>query len=264
MLTTFTTHKLLNKFSIALSILNELNNQTETPIWFFDSFCVYTFFFVKTKTYCIQLKEKLFHIKDTMDTIDSSTSDTIDNESVHKKVKLNGDLDHAKSTETNDSEEEFDFSSSDLEDLDSVNGIADETDNSIEPLSIMAVKSSDDNDGNQLIEAKNDNISVENGDIQTVLDTVVNIGDTSSHSECSNTLRNECDDQVDSIVSTNNNSMADRHSTNEPVLKSDDTADTSALTKCEVDDAYSDEDGAIVNFLGKANEIVGFLVNNLK
>lgn len=199
-----------------------------------------------------------------MDTIDTSTCvDTIDIESVPKKVKLNGgDSSNAKTVDKNDSEEEFDFSSSDLEDLDSVHSAADETDNFNEPLSNMVVKSHD-NDTNQLIEAKNDNINMGNGDIQPV--TVVN-GDTSSLDKCSISLSNECNNQMDSV--STNNSISDINTSavdddgpvaNDTILNSNDTADTSALTKCEEDDAYSDEDGAIVNFLGKANEIVGLV-----
>ncbi len=206
-----------------------------------------------------------------MDTIDTSTADTIDIESVHKKVKLNGDVANANSIEKNDSEEEFDFSSSDLEDLDSVNSAVDETDNINEPLSTMAVKSHDNDDDNQLIEAKNDIIiNMENGDSQsvmvdtTVVDTVVGNSDISRLSECSNSFSNECNDTVDSTISTNNNnnntSMADQHQSNEPIINSKNIVETSTPTKFEEDDAYSDEDGAIVNFLGKANEIVG-LVN---
>lgn len=206
-----------------------------------------------------------------MDKIDTATvvvDDTIeDNESVHKKVKLNGDRSDAKNKETNDSEEEFDFSSSDLEDLDSVNSAVDETDNFTEPLSIMTVKAYD-NDANHLIEAKNDNIKIDNGDIQSILDTsttVVN-SDTPSQDKCSISLNNECNDQMDSI-STNNlisdvntSVVVDRHKINETTLNPNNTADTSsALTKFDEDDAYSDEDGAIVNFLGKANEIVGLV-----
>lgn len=199
-----------------------------------------------------------------MDTTDTSTTDTIDIESMHKKVKLNGDLTNAKTTEKNDSEEEFDFSSSDLEDLDSVKSAVDETDNFSEPLSIMAVESYD-NDDNHLIEAKNDNINIENGDIQSMVDTVVNKSDTSSLSKCPISLSNECNNQMDSISTNNlisdiNTSTVDRHITNETITNSNNTAATSALTQFEEDDAYSDEDGAIVNFLGKANEIVG-LVN---
>lgn len=200
-----------------------------------------------------------------MDTTDTSTTDTIDIESMHKKVKLNGDLTNAKTTEKNDSDEEFDFSSSDLEDLDSVKSdVDDEADNFSEPLSIMAVKSYD-NDDNHLIEAKNDNINIENGDIQSIMDTVVNESDTSSLSKCSISLSNECNNQMDSISTNNlisdiNTSTVDRHITNETITNSNNTADTSASTQFEEDDAYSDEDGAIVHFLGKANEIVG-LVN---
>lgn len=202
-----------------------------------------------------------------MDTIDTSTVvDPVDIESVHKKVKLNGDTDdNAKSVDKIDSEEEFDFSSSDLEDLDSVNSAVDETDNFSEPL-----KSHDNND-NQLIEAKNDNISVMgNGDTQSVVDTVV-ISDTSSLSKCSSPFSNECNNQVDSIVSTNGeNSMnvptvdhcQQIDGDDEPIIKSDNTANPRNPTKCEEDDAYSDEDGAIVNFLGKANEIVGLVHNS--
>lgn len=193
-----------------------------------------------------------------MDTIDTTIVHTTDIESVNKKVKLNGDLSNAKNTEQNDSEEEFDFSSSDLEDLDSVNSAVDETDNFSEPLSIMAVKSCD-NDDNHLIEAKNDNIEIDNGDIQSMLDTVVN-GDTSSASKCSISLNNECNDQMDSICTNSNLINAVNTSiANETISNSNNTADTSAITKFDEDDAYSDEDGAIVNFLGKANEIVGLV-----
>ncbi|XP_037025820.1 leucine-rich repeat flightless-interacting protein 2 isoform X3 [Bradysia coprophila] len=189
-----------------------------------------------------------------MDTIDTSTVDPVDIESVHKKVKLNGDTDNAKSVDKNDSEEEFDFSSSDLEDLDSVNSAVDETDNFSEPLK------SNDNDVNQLIEAKNDNIKVGNGDAESVMDTVV-ISDTSSLSKCSNPISNECNDQVDSIVNTNgensmNTATVDRQQiADDPPINSNNIASPSGPTKCEEDGAYSDEDGAIVNFLGKANEI---------
>lgn len=200
-----------------------------------------------------------------MDTIDTSTVvDAIDIESVHKKVKLNGDSDNAKSIDKNDSggEEEFDFSSSDLEDLDSVNSAVDEADNFSEPLH------SNDND-NQLIEAKNDNINVNgNGDIQSLVDTVV-ISDTSSLSKCSIPISNEFNGQVDSIVITNGQNCiniatvdVDQHTDDQPTINSSNIDSPSAPTKCEVDDAYSDEDGAIVNFLGKANEIVG-LVHNI-
>lgn len=193
--------------------------------------------------------------------MDTSIADFIDNESVHKKLKLNGDLTNAKTIEKNDSEEEFDFSSSDLDDLDSVNSVVDETDNIKEPESIMAVTSCD-NDANHLIEAKNDNINIENGDIQSIMDTVVN-NDTSSLSKCS--FDNECNGQMDSIGTIElsndiNTPLEDRQIANETIVNSDNIVDTKALTKSEEDDAYSDEDGAIVNFLGKANEIVG-LVN---
>lgn len=219
-----------------------------------------------------------------MDATDSPTTDTTDIESVHKKVKLNGDSidNHGKTptTQNNESEEDdeqegeeeegeeeqFDFSSSDLEDLDNEKSVADGTDN--EPTPIMTVKLCDDNDDNQLIEAKNDNIKVGNGDVVSPMDTVV---DTSSLSEGSHSNGNECDDRVDAVVSTktnqNTSSMAepDTHhlADDSPLTNSNDNrtapADTSTLTKCEEGDAYSDEDGAIVNFLGKANEIVGLV-----
>lgn len=202
-----------------------------------------------------------------MDTTDTSTTDTIDSESVHKKVKLNGDGTNAKNMDRNDSEEEFDFSSSDLEDLDSVKSAGDETDNFSEPLSIMAVESYD-NDDNHLIEAKNDKINIANGDIQSMVDTVVNNSEISSRSKSSTSLNNECNSQMDDTVSTNNlisdtnTPVVDRHIiSNETIINSNNTADTSALNQFEDGDAYSDEDGAIVNFLGKSNEIVGLVHN---
>lgn len=198
-----------------------------------------------------------------MDAIDSTPTDTIDTESVNKKVKLNSDLNN-ENIEKNDSEEEFDFSSSDLEDLDSVNSANDETDNVNESSSIIPVKSFD-NDDNHLIETKNDNIKIGNGDIQSIVDTVVN-SDTSSLIKCSISLSNECNAQMESVTTNNlisdtvNTSLVNRHITDETILNSNNTTETSAATRIDVDDAYSDEDGAIVNFLGKANEIVGLVI----
>ncbi|KAJ6638963.1 Leucine-rich repeat flightless-interacting protein 2, partial [Pseudolycoriella hygida] len=184
-----------------------------------------------------------------MDITDTSITDAIENGFAHKKVKLNGDTTSEKSSGKNDSEEEFDFSSSDLEDLDSVNSAVDEADDLIGTLPTMAVKSHD-NDDKHLIESKCDNLHTENSDSAPEMNTVVN-SDASRLDKSFISLRSE-HNELESIDSTDNliSETVDDQMTN-----SNNTADTSALTQIGEDDAYSDEDGAIVNFLGKANEI---------